>query len=42
MLHREDYAGLVDERTLFYNAGGLDLKVGAEGVQLGGKHSNRS
>ena len=25
-----------------YNAGGLDLKVGAEGVQLGGKHSNRS
>jgi paraquat-inducible protein B len=32
----EDYAALVDERTLFYNAGGLDLKVGAEGVQLGG------
>ena len=32
----EDYAGLVDERTLFYNAGGLNLKVGAEGVQLGG------
>ena len=27
---------LVDERTLFYNAGGLDLKVGADGVQLGG------
>jgi paraquat-inducible protein B len=33
---KEDYAGLVDERTLFYSAGGLDLKVGAEGVQLGG------
>jgi paraquat-inducible protein B len=32
----EDYAALVDERTLFYNAGGLDLKVGADGVQLGG------
>jgi paraquat-inducible protein B len=32
----EDYKGLVDERTLFYSAGGLDLKVGAEGVQLGG------
>jgi paraquat-inducible protein B len=32
----EDYARLVDERTLFYNTGGLDLKVGAEGVQLGG------
>ena len=32
----EDYARLVDERTLFYSAGGLDLKVGAEGVQLGG------
>jgi paraquat-inducible protein B len=31
-----DYAQLVDERTLFYNAGGLDLKVGADGVQLGG------
>jgi paraquat-inducible protein B len=31
----EDYARLVDERTLFYNAGGLDLKVSAEGVQLG-------
>ena len=30
------YARLVDERTLFYKAGGLDLKVGAEGVQLGG------
>jgi hypothetical protein len=26
----------VDERTLFYSAGGLDLQVGAEGVQLGG------
>jgi paraquat-inducible protein B len=33
---QEEYAGLVDERTLFYSAGGLDLKVGAEGVQLGG------
>jgi len=32
----KDYARLVDERTLFYSAGGLDLKVGAEGVQLGG------
>ena len=32
----DDYARLVDERTLFYKAGGLDLKVGAEGVQLGG------
>ena len=32
----EDYARLVDERTLFYSTGGLDLKVGAEGVQLGG------
>jgi paraquat-inducible protein B len=32
----EAYAGLVGERTLFYSAGGLDLKVGAEGVQLGG------
>lgn len=32
----EDFAGLVEERTLFYSAGGLDLKVGAEGVQLGG------
>jgi paraquat-inducible protein B len=32
----ENYARLVDERTLFYNTGGLDLKVGAEGVQLGG------
>ena len=31
-----DYARLVNERTLFYNAGGLDLKVGADGVQLGG------
>ncbi len=31
----EEYARLVDERTLFYNAGGLDLKVSAEGVQLG-------
>jgi paraquat-inducible protein B len=32
----DDFARLVDERTLFYKAGGLDLKVGAEGVQLGG------
>ena len=31
-----DYARLVDERTHFYNTGGLDLKVGAEGVQLRG------
>ncbi len=30
----DDYSRLVDEHTLFYNAGGLDLKVGAEGVQL--------
>jgi paraquat-inducible protein B len=30
------FAGLVDERTTFYKAGGLDLKVGADGVQLGG------
>jgi paraquat-inducible protein B len=32
----ENYARLVDERTLFYSTGGLDLKVGAEGVRLGG------
>src|ERR1700730_10018591 len=32
----DDFARLVDERTLFYKAGGLDLKVSAEGVQLGG------
>jgi paraquat-inducible protein B len=31
-----DYARLVDEETLFYSAGGLDLKVGGGGVQLGG------
>jgi paraquat-inducible protein B len=30
------FARLVDERTIFYKAGGLDLKVGADGVQLGG------
>ena len=30
------FARLVDERTIFYRAGGLDLKVGADGVQLGG------
>lgn len=29
-----DYARLVDERTRFYNYGGIDLKVGAEGVRL--------
>jgi paraquat-inducible protein B len=29
-----DYARLVNEETRFYNSGGLDLKVGAEGVQL--------
>ncbi len=28
------YAGLVDEKTRFYNSGGLDLKVGADGIQL--------
>jgi paraquat-inducible protein B len=28
------YARLVSEKTRFYNSGGLDLKVGAEGVQL--------
>ena len=30
------FARLVDDRTIFYKAGGLDLKVGADGVQLGG------
>jgi paraquat-inducible protein B len=30
------FARLVDERTIFYKAGGLDLKVGPDGVQLGG------
>lgn len=29
-----DFARLVNAKTKFYNAGGLDLKVGAEGVQL--------
>jgi paraquat-inducible protein B len=29
-----EYARLVDERTRFYNSGGLDLKVGADGIQL--------
>lgn len=29
-----DYARLIDERTRFYNYGGIDLKVGAEGVSL--------
>ena len=29
-----EYAGLVNDQTLFYNLGGLDLKVGASGVQL--------
>lgn len=28
------YARLVNEQTRFYNSGGLDLKVGAEGVSL--------
>lgn len=28
------YAQLVDENTRFYNAGGLDLKVGADGIQI--------
>ena len=32
----DDYARLVGERTHFYNTGGLDLKIGAEGVQLRG------
>ena len=30
----QDYARLVDEKTRFYNSGGLDLKVGADGIQL--------
>jgi len=30
----EEYARLVEERTRFYNSGGLDLKVGADGIQL--------
>jgi paraquat-inducible protein B len=30
----DEYAKLVDERTRFYNSGGLDLKVGADGIQL--------
>jgi len=29
-----DYARLVNQQTRFYNSGGLDLKIGAEGVQL--------
>ena len=29
-----DYAGLVNPHTRFYNSGGLDLQIGAEGVQL--------
>jgi paraquat-inducible protein B len=29
-----DYAGLVDENTRFYNNGGIDLAVGADGVHL--------
>ena len=28
------YARLVNEQTRFYNSGGLDLQIGAEGVQL--------
>lgn len=28
------YAGLVNQKTRFYNAGNLDLKIGAEGVQM--------
>jgi paraquat-inducible protein B len=31
-----NYARLVDVRTHFYNSGGLDLKVGADGVQVRG------
>ncbi|MBV9659076.1 MAG: MCE family protein [Verrucomicrobia bacterium] len=30
----KEYARLVDETTRFFNAGGLDLKIGADGVQL--------
>jgi paraquat-inducible protein B len=33
---QDAFARLVDERTIFYKAGGLDLKVGADGVQIGG------
>lgn len=29
-----EYVGLVNELTRFYNSGGLDLKIGAEGVQM--------
>lgn len=29
-----DYMSLVNEATRFYNSGGLDLKIGAEGVQM--------
>jgi paraquat-inducible protein B len=29
-----DYVGLVNRDTRFYNSGGLDLKIGAEGVQI--------
>ena len=29
-----EYAGLVSQRTRFYNYGGVDLKIGAEGVRL--------
>ena len=28
------YAGLVNEKTRFYNSGGLDLTIGAEGVHM--------
>jgi len=28
------YASLVNQKTRFYNSGGLDLKIGAEGVQM--------
>src|SRR3984885_5215752 len=33
---QDAFVGLVDDRTIFYKAGGLDLKVGADGVQIGG------
>ena len=29
-----DYVDLVNQKTRFYNSGGLDLKIGAEGVQV--------
>jgi paraquat-inducible protein B len=29
-----EYAPLVNQKTRFYNSGGLDLKIGAEGVQM--------